>query len=51
MAAAALNSGVIDTHILRSCFGEASASHVDPTTWARRAVPFILNIPYRIDAK
>ena len=44
MAAVALNPGIIDTDILRSCFGEASASYVDPTTWARRAVPFILDI-------
>ena len=44
MAAVALNPGIIDTDILRSCFGDASASSPDPTTWARRAVPQILQI-------
>ena len=44
MAAVAFNPGIIDTEILRSCFGEASASYPDPTTWARRAVPQILEI-------
>ena len=44
MAAVALNPGIIDTDMLRSCFGEASASYVDPVTWAERAVPFILRI-------
>ena len=44
MAAVALNPGIIDTDILRSCFGDASASCPDPTTWARRAVPQILQI-------
>jgi len=44
MAAVALNPGIINTDILRSCFGDASRSYVDPDTWARRAVPFILQI-------
>jgi NAD(P)-dependent dehydrogenase (short-subunit alcohol dehydrogenase family) len=42
MAAVALNPGIIDTEILQSCFGEASASYPDPATWARRAVAQIL---------
>ncbi|OHB84586.1 MAG: oxidoreductase [Planctomycetes bacterium RBG_16_64_12] len=44
MAAVAVNPGIINTDMLRSCFGEESASYVDPATWARRAVPFILQI-------
>jgi len=44
MAAVALNPGIIDTDMLRSCFGDESRSYVDPVTWARRAVPFILQI-------
>jgi NAD(P)-dependent dehydrogenase (short-subunit alcohol dehydrogenase family) len=44
MAAVALNPGVIDTDLLRSCWGEGAGSYPDPQSWARRAVPFILKI-------
>lgn len=44
MAAVPLNPGIIDTDMLRSCFGESAASYPDPTEWAKRAVPFILGI-------
>lgn len=44
MAAVALNPGIIDTDMLRSCFG-GGASHYDgPEAWSRRAVPFLLNL-------
>jgi NAD(P)-dependent dehydrogenase (short-subunit alcohol dehydrogenase family) len=44
MAAVPLNPGIIDTDMLRICFGEAAASYPDATAWAKRAVPFILKI-------
>ena len=44
MAAIPLNPGVIDTDMLRSCFGAEAASYPDPGEWAARAVPFILSL-------
>jgi NAD(P)-dependent dehydrogenase (short-subunit alcohol dehydrogenase family) len=44
MAAVPLNPGVIDTDMLRSCFGSSAASYPDPKEWAERAVPFLLQI-------
>jgi len=44
MAAVALNPGIIDTDMLRSCFGEGAASFPSPRDWATRAVPFLLSL-------
>lgn len=44
LAAVPLNPGVIDTEMLRSCFGESAGSSPDPETWSRRAVPFLLGL-------
>jgi NAD(P)-dependent dehydrogenase (short-subunit alcohol dehydrogenase family) len=44
MAAVALNPGIIDTDMLRSCFGGSAAAYPSPAQWARRAVPFLLRI-------
>jgi NAD(P)-dependent dehydrogenase (short-subunit alcohol dehydrogenase family) len=44
LAAVPLNPGVIHTEMLRSCFGEAAASYPGPAAWARRAVPFLLEL-------
>jgi NAD(P)-dependent dehydrogenase (short-subunit alcohol dehydrogenase family) len=44
MAAVALNPGIIDTEMLRSCFGDSAESYPDADDWARRAVPFMLKI-------
>ncbi len=44
MAAVALNPGIIDTEMLRECFGESASSYPDARTWARRAVPYILSL-------
>ena len=41
IAVIALNPGIIDTDILRSCFGESAASYPDAETWAASAVPFL----------
>jgi NAD(P)-dependent dehydrogenase (short-subunit alcohol dehydrogenase family) len=44
MAAIPLNPGIIDTDMLRSCFGGSSSSYPSPSKWAKSAVPFLLNI-------
>jgi NAD(P)-dependent dehydrogenase (short-subunit alcohol dehydrogenase family) len=44
MAAAALNPGIINTAMLRSCFGAAAAAYPSPADWAKRAAPFLLRI-------
>jgi len=44
LAAIPLNPGIIDTAMLRSCFGGSSASYETPEKWAARAVPFILSL-------
>lgn len=44
VAVVALNPGIIDTPMLRSCFGEGAAAHETPEAWAKRAVPFILGL-------
>ena len=44
MACVALNPGVIDTDMLRSCFGPAARSYPKPQRWAQRAVPFLLGL-------
>lgn len=44
MAVVPLNPGVIDTEMLRACFGEAAAHYAGPEAWARKGAPFILDI-------
>ncbi len=44
MASVALNPGVIDTEMLRSCFGPAAAGYPDAVQWARKAVPFLAGL-------
>lgn len=44
MAAVALNPGVIDTEMLRSCFGGSAGSYQKPETWAQSAVTFLLGL-------
>ena len=44
MAAVPLNPGIIDTEMLRSCWGESASEYPNPEDWARRAVGFILKI-------
>jgi NAD(P)-dependent dehydrogenase (short-subunit alcohol dehydrogenase family) len=44
LAAVPLNPGIIDTDMLRSCFGAAAAGYPTPETWARRAAPFLLGL-------
>lgn len=44
MAAVAFNPGVINTEMLRSCFGGAADSYSTPEQWAKTAVPFLLGL-------
>jgi NAD(P)-dependent dehydrogenase (short-subunit alcohol dehydrogenase family) len=44
MAAVPLNPGVIDTDMLRSCWGEGAGSYGKAETWAKVAAPFILGL-------
>jgi NAD(P)-dependent dehydrogenase (short-subunit alcohol dehydrogenase family) len=44
LTAVPLNPGIIDTEMLRSCFGAEAAEYPSPVEWARRAAPFIFKI-------
>jgi len=44
MAAVPLNPGIVNTEMLRSCFGESAGSYPTPAEWAKRAVPFLLKL-------
>ena len=47
LAAVALNPGVIDTDMLRSCWGEGAASCSRPEEWAQVAVPYLMGLGVR----
>jgi len=44
LAAVALNPGIINTDMLKSCFGDSASSYPSPEDWAKRAVPFLLRL-------
>jgi NAD(P)-dependent dehydrogenase (short-subunit alcohol dehydrogenase family) len=44
LAAVPLNPGIIDTDMLRSCFGDGAGSYPEPRRWAEKAVPFLLEL-------
>ena len=44
VAVVALNPGIIDTEMLRSCFGGSASAHPKPTEWAKSAGPFLLGL-------
>jgi NAD(P)-dependent dehydrogenase (short-subunit alcohol dehydrogenase family) len=44
MAAVPLNPGIIDTDMLRSCFGESASSYPAPGKWSEKVVPFLLRL-------
>ena len=44
MAAVPLNPGIINTDMLRSCFGGSAAGYPSPGQWAKVAAPFVLKI-------
>jgi NAD(P)-dependent dehydrogenase (short-subunit alcohol dehydrogenase family) len=44
MAAVALNPGIINTEMLRTCWPAGASNYPPPDEWARSAVPFLLKI-------
>jgi NAD(P)-dependent dehydrogenase (short-subunit alcohol dehydrogenase family) len=44
LAAIPLNPGVIHTEMLESCFGDSARNYPSPREWARRTVPFLLEL-------
>jgi NAD(P)-dependent dehydrogenase (short-subunit alcohol dehydrogenase family) len=44
LAAVPLNPGIVDTDMLRSCFGDKAAHYFGPEEWAKTAVPFLLEL-------
>ncbi|MGA2245903.1 MAG: SDR family oxidoreductase [Verrucomicrobiota bacterium] len=44
LAAVALNPGIINTDMLRTCFGGSAGSYPTAAEWAKIAAPFILKI-------
>tara|TARA_Y100001970_G_C14205769_1_gene843867 strand:- start:1588 stop:2277 length:690 start_codon:yes stop_codon:yes gene_type:complete len=44
MVSVALNPGIIDTDMLRSCWSENAGMYEKPDSWAKRVAPFILKI-------
>lgn len=47
MAAVPFNPGIIDTEMLRSCFGDEAGQYPSAIEWAKRAAPFILKLGRR----
>ena len=47
LAAVALNLGIIDTRMLRSCFGEGAGGYPTPEEWAKVAVPYLASLGTR----
>jgi len=39
-----MNPGIINTDMLRTCFGGETGHYPDPDDWARRAVPFFIQL-------
>lgn len=50
-AAVPLNPGIIDTAMLRSCFGDGAGGYPGPEEWARQAMPFLLSLGPRHNGK
>jgi len=51
MAAVPVVPGVIDTEMLRSCFGADTGNYPDATAWAEKAVPFLLKLGAKDNGK
>ena len=47
MAAIPLNPGIINTDMLRSCFGGSASAYPSAEEWAKLAVPFLLKLGAR----
>lgn len=51
LAAVACNPGIIDTDMLRTCFGESAGHYPDATEWAKPAVPFLAGLGAKDNGK
>jgi NAD(P)-dependent dehydrogenase (short-subunit alcohol dehydrogenase family) len=51
LAAVAYNPGIINTDMLKICFGEEAARYPNADAWARKAAPFLLNLGPRDNGK
>jgi hypothetical protein len=51
MSAVPFNPGVIDTDMLRSCFGGNASRYPSPKEWAEKAVPYLLSLNSRDNGK
>ncbi len=51
MGAIPLNPGIIDTDLLRSCFGGTASRYPSPQKWVEKGVPFILALNSRDSGK
>lgn len=51
VSAVPLNPGVVDTDMLRSCFGGSAGRYPAPKVWVEKAVPFILALNSRDNGK
>ena len=51
LAAVAVSPGVVDTAMLRSCWGESAAASPSPETWAIGATDFLLSLTTRHNGK
>jgi NAD(P)-dependent dehydrogenase (short-subunit alcohol dehydrogenase family) len=51
IAAVALNPGIIDTEMLRTCWAEGASSYPAPEEWVKRAVPFLLSLGAKDNGK
>ena len=51
LAAVAFNPGIIDTEMLRRCFGDSASAYPDAGEWAKAAVPFLAALGPRDNGK
>jgi NAD(P)-dependent dehydrogenase (short-subunit alcohol dehydrogenase family) len=51
MACVPFSPGVVDTDMLRSCFGAEAAHSRKPDEWARKCVPYLLRVSARDNGK
>ena len=51
LAAAALNPGIINTDVLRSCWAAGAANYPSPEEWAKTAAPFLLKLDARCNGE
>jgi NAD(P)-dependent dehydrogenase (short-subunit alcohol dehydrogenase family) len=51
MGAIPVNPGIIDTDMLRSCYGGTASRYPSPTKWVEKAVPFLLSLNSRDSGK